>query len=134
VMQVRNNYVKEVYNGDLGRITGFDDEHRCLLVEIDGREIRYERGEADEIVLAYAASIHKAQGCEYPAVVVPMVTQHYMLLQRNLLYTAVTRGKQLVVLVGQPKAINIAIHNDKTDLRYTRLAERVREAIAAVRE
>jgi exodeoxyribonuclease V alpha subunit len=129
VMQVRNDYVKEVYNGDLGRITGFDDEHRCLLVEIDGRAIRYERGEADEIVLAYAASIHKAQGCEYPAVVVPMVTQHYMLLQRNLLYTAVTRGKQLVVLVGQPKAINIAIHNDKTLVRYTRLAERVRESV-----
>jgi exodeoxyribonuclease V alpha subunit len=127
VMQVRNNYTKEVYNGDLGRVTGFDDENRRLLVEIDGRGIGYERGEADEIVLAYAASIHKAQGCEYPAVVVPMVTQHYMLLQRNLLYTAVTRGKQLVVLVGQAKAINIAIHNDKTDLRYTHLATRLRE-------
>ena len=125
VMQVRNNYVKEVYNGDLGRVTGFDDEKRLLLVEIDGRTIAYERGEADEIVLAYAASIHKAQGCEYPAVVVPMVTQHYMLLQRNLLYTAVTRGKQLVVLVGQAKAINIAIHNDKTFLRYTHLAARL---------
>lgn len=127
VMQVKNNYTKEVFNGDLGRVTGFDDQERRLLVEIDGRAIAYERGEADEIVLAYAASIHKAQGSEYPAVIVPVVTQHYMLLQRNLLYTAVTRGKQLVVLVGQPKAINIAIHNDKTDLRYTHLTTRLRE-------
>ncbi|MBN1919542.1 MAG: AAA family ATPase, partial [Verrucomicrobia bacterium] len=127
VMQIKNNYTKEVFNGDLGRVTGFDAQERRLHVEIDGRTIAYERGEADEIVLAYAASIHKAQGCEYPAVVVPMVTQHYMLLQRNLLYTAVTRGKKLVVLVGQPRAINIAIHNDKTDLRYTHLAVRLRE-------
>jgi len=132
VMQVRNNYTKEVYNGDLGRVTGFDDEHRRLLVEIDGRTIAYERGEADEIVLAYAASIHKAQGCEYPAVVVPMVTQHYMLLQRNLLYTAVTRGKQLVVLVGQPKAINIAVKTEKTFRRYTHLADRLRAAMRLV--
>jgi len=134
VMQVRNNYVKEVYNGDLGRVTGFDDEKRLLHVEIDGRTIPYERGDADEIVLAYAASIHKAQGCEYPAVVVPMVTQHYMLLQRNLLYTAVTRAKRLVVLVGQPKAINIAIHNDKTFLRYTHLTDRLRQRISAGRD
>jgi len=130
VMQIRNNYTKDVYNGDLGRITGFDDENRRLLVDIDGRTIAYERGEVDEIMLAYAASIHKAQGCEYPAVVVPMVTQHYMLLQRNLLYTAVTRGQKLVVLVGQPKAINIAVHNDKTDLRHTHLAVRLRTTMS----
>jgi exodeoxyribonuclease V alpha subunit len=126
VMQIANNYDKEVYNGDIGRITGIDTEGQEVLVSIDGREIPYDFSELDELVHAYAVSIHKSQGSEYPAVVIPILTQHYILLQRNLLYTGVTRGKRLVVIVGTKKALAIAIRNNKTEERYTRLAERLR--------
>ena len=95
-------------------------------VDFQNRLVEYKKGESDQIVLAYAASIHKSQGSEYPAVVVPIVTQHYMLLQRNLLYTAVTRGKKLVVLVGTKNAVNIAVKNDKTERRFTHLEEYLR--------
>jgi exodeoxyribonuclease V alpha subunit len=125
VMQIANNYDKEVFNGDIGRITGIDSEAQEILVSIDGREIAYDFAELDELTHAFAVSIHKSQGSEYPAVVIPILTQHYILLQRNLLYTGVTRGKKLVVLVGTKKALAIAIRNDKTEKRYTLLSARV---------
>jgi exodeoxyribonuclease V alpha subunit len=109
VMQVENDYDREVYNGDLGIVQRIDDEEGELVVLFDGREVSYGFGELDELVLAYATTIHKSQGSEYPAVVIPLMTQHYMMLARNLLYTAVTRGKRLVVLVGQRKALAIAV-------------------------
>jgi len=125
VMQIVNDYDKEVYNGDIGRITGIDREAQEVTVVIDGREILYDFSELDALVLAYAVSIHKSQGSEYPAVVIPILTQHYILLQRNLLYTAVTRGKKLVVLIGTKKALSIAVGNNRTEDRYTRLSERI---------
>ena len=129
VMQVRNNYDKEVFNGDIGTIQNIDQELREVIISFDGRDIPYDFFELDEIVLAYAISVHKSQGSEYPAVVIPVTTQHYMLLQRNLIYTAVTRGKQLVVMVGSEKALRIAVKNDKTEHRYTRLQERLKSNV-----
>ena len=121
VMQIVNNYDKEVYNGDIGRIATIDEEAREVKVTIDDRDIIYDYSDLDEIVHAYAISIHKSQGSEYPAVVIPILTQHYILLQRNLLYTGVTRGKKLVVIVGTKKAMAIAVKNNKTEKRYTLL-------------
>ena len=109
VMQVVNDYEKEVFNGDLGLVKAIDAEAGELVVDFDGREVAYDFGELDELVLAYATTVHKAQGSEYPAVVIPLTTQHYPMLQRNLLYTGVTRGRKLVVLVAQPKAVAIAV-------------------------
>ena len=123
VMQVVNDYDKEVFNGDLGRVRTIDLEAGELLAEFDGREVPYEFGELDELVLAYATTVHKAQGSEYPAVVIPVTTQHHPMLQRNLLYTAVTRGRQLVVLVAQPKAVAIAVKGKLTRRRWTKLRE-----------
>lgn len=125
VMQITNNYDKEVYNGDIGRITAIDPEAQELTVLVDDRSIRYDYSELDELVHAYAISIHKSQGSEYPAVVIPILMQHYVLLQRNLLYTAVTRGKKLVVIVGTKKALAVAIGNNKTEKRYTLLRQRI---------
>jgi exodeoxyribonuclease V alpha subunit len=125
VMQIRNNYDKEVFNGDIGRITRINREDQEVIVDYDGRMVSYEYAELDEIVTAYAVSVHKSQGSEYQAVVMPILTQHYMLLQRNLLYTGITRGKKLVVLVGTRKAIAIAVNNDKQQRRYTLLRERL---------
>ena len=125
VMQITNNYDKEVYNGDIGRITAIDEEAQEVKVLIDDREVVYDFSDLDELVHAYAISIHKAQGSEYPAVVIPILTQHYVLLQRNLLYTGVTRGRKLVVLVGTKKAIAIAVKNNKTEKRYTLLKDRL---------
>ncbi len=126
VMQTRNNYDKEIFNGDMGRIVRIDMENQEILVDVDGRRIPYDFSEMDELVLAYAVTVHKAQGSEYPAVVFPLLTQHYMMLQRNLLYTAITRARKLVVLVGSKKALAMAIKNDKTQRRHTLLAERLR--------
>jgi exodeoxyribonuclease V alpha subunit len=125
VMQIRNNYDKDVFNGDIGRIVDLDPENRSLAVDFDGRRVVLEATELEEIVPAYAISIHKSQGSEYTAVVIPILTQHYILLQRNLLYTAVTRGKQLVVLVGSKKALAIAVNNSTTQQRHTALASRL---------
>jgi exodeoxyribonuclease V alpha subunit len=125
VMQIRNNYDKDVYNGDIGRITKIDREEQEVYVNFDGKLTGYDFSELDELVLAYATSVHKAQGSEYPAVVIPILIQHYVLLQRNLLYTGITRGKKLVVLVGTKKALAIAVHNNKPQLRYTLLKERL---------
>lgn len=125
VMQIRNNYDKEVFNGDIGWIRQVDEEDQTLVVEIDGRPLVYDRDELDELTLAYASSIHKAQGSEYPAVVVLMATQHFKLLQRNLIYTAITRARKLVCLVGSPRAVGMAIRNRQHHERYTTLAERL---------
>ena len=126
VMQIKNNYDKEVFNGDLGRISSIDSETRDVTVSFDGRVVAYDFTDLDEIVLAYAVSVHKSQGSEYPAVIIPILTQHYVLLQRNLIYTAVTRGRRLVVLVGTKKALVIGVKNDKTRKRYTRLSQRLK--------
>ena len=128
VMQIRNNYDKEVFNGDMGHINALDLEEQSLVLGIDDRTVTYDFLELDELVHAYAVSIHKAQGSEFPAVVVPMLTTHYMMLQRNLLYTAVTRAQKLVVLVGSPRAIAVAVHNDRANERHSGLAERLRRA------
>jgi exodeoxyribonuclease V alpha subunit len=125
VMQIRNNYEKDVYNGDMGRITTIDLEMHQVSAVFDGRTVVYDFLELDELVHAYAVSVHKSQGSEFPAVVIPVLTSHYMMLQRNLLYTAVTRARQLAILVGQPKAISIAVRNGKVAERYTGLAERL---------
>lgn len=126
VMQTTNNYQKDVFNGDVGDIVHLKPVEQVLTVDIDGRAVDYSFLELDELVLAYAISVHKAQGSEYPAVVIPLLTQHYMMLQRNLLYTAVTRARQLVVIVGSPRAIAIAVRNNRVAARYTGLAERLR--------
>ena len=131
VMQTRNNYDKEVYNGDIGRVVRIDLENQIMVVNIDGRPVPYDFSELDELVHAYAVSVHKSQGSEYPAVVMPVLTQHYLMLQRNLLYTAVTRAKELVVLVGTKKAIAIAVRNDKIAHRHTALDIRLRETFAS---
>ncbi|MBW2370343.1 MAG: ATP-dependent RecD-like DNA helicase [Deltaproteobacteria bacterium] len=125
VMQIRNNYDKEVYNGDIGRITRIDPDMQTLTVSFENRPVAYDFAELDELVLAYAVSVHKAQGSEYPVVIMPVLIQHYMLLQRNLIYTAVTRGRQLVVLVGTKKALAISVRNNKTEKRHTRLTHRL---------
>jgi exodeoxyribonuclease V alpha subunit len=125
VMQVRNNYDKEVFNGDIGRITRIDHEAQEVAVSIDGREVIYEFADLDEVVPAYAVSIHKSQGSEYPVVVIPILTQHYVLLQRNLVYTAITRGRKLVIVIGSKRAMGIAVRNNKTQKRYTRLRSRL---------
>lgn len=129
VMQVRNNYDKELFNGDIGRIVWIDADAQKLAAAFDGREVGFDFPELDEIVLAYAVSVHKAQGSEFPAVVMPVLTQHYLLLQRNLLYTAVTRGRRLVVLVGTRKALAMAVKNDRPNQRHTRLAQRLRARV-----
>ncbi|HFE65945.1 MAG TPA: ATP-dependent RecD-like DNA helicase, partial [Chloroflexi bacterium] len=121
VMQTANNYDKNVYNGDIGRITAMDVVQQTVTVSIDGAPVMYDFLEMDELVHAYAISVHKSQGAEYPCVVMPAATQHYMMLQRNLLYTAVTRAKKLVILVGTRKAIAIAVKNNKTTQRHTAL-------------
>ena len=126
VMQVRNNYDKDVFNGDIGRIASVSNEERELTVRIDGREVSYDFGELDELAHAFAVSVHKAQGSEYPAVVFPVLTQHYILLQRNLIYTALTRARRLAVIVGTRRALAIGIKNTGTERRYTRLADRLK--------
>jgi exodeoxyribonuclease V alpha subunit len=123
VMQVENDYDKEVYNGDLGVVSRIDMEEGELSIDFDGREVTYGFGDLDELVLAYATTIHKAQGSEYPAVVIPLSTQHYPMLQRNLVYTGVTRGKRLVVLVGQRKALAIAVKGNRAKRRWSKLQE-----------
>jgi exodeoxyribonuclease V alpha subunit len=133
VIQTRNNYEKDVYNGDIGRIVRIDREMQEARVDFDGRIIPYDFNELDELILAYAISVHKSQGSEYPAVIIPVLTQHYLLLQRNLIYTAITRGKKLVYMIGTKKALSIAIRNDKTRKRYSLLAERLREAVKDVK-
>ncbi len=122
-MQIENDYDKDVYNGDVGTVKSIDMEEQELTAGFDGRTIVYGFGELDMLVPAYAATIHKSQGSEYPAVVIPVLTQHYAMLQRNLLYTGITRDKRLVVLVGQKKAAAIAVKNVSGRRRWSKLNE-----------
>ncbi|MDO5296378.1 MAG: ATP-dependent RecD-like DNA helicase [bacterium] len=126
VMQIRNNYEKEVFNGDIGAVSSVNLEDRELTVNFEGREVTYDVSELDELVLAYAATIHKSQGSEYPIVVMPILMTHYVMLQRNLIYTGVTRAKKVLVMVGTKKAVSIAVKNVTVDKRNTLLAERLR--------
>ncbi len=129
VMQIRNNYDKDIFNGDIGRISYINPKERSLSVNFDGEVKVYEFDELDELTPAYAISIHKSQGSEYPAVVIPVMMQHYIMLQRNLVYTGVTRGKKLVVLVGESRALQMAIKNNKTSRRNTWLAQRLAQGM-----
>jgi exodeoxyribonuclease V alpha subunit len=122
-MQIENDYDKEVYNGDIGFVEAVDLAEGELTASFDGRAVTYEFGELDTLVPAYAATIHKSQGSAYLAVVIPVMTQHYAMLQRNLLYTGITRGTRLVVLVGQKKAVAIAVRNVSGRRRWSKLAE-----------
>ncbi|KHK01666.1 SF1B family DNA helicase RecD2 [Desulfovibrio sp. TomC] len=126
VMQIKNDYDREVFNGDIGRIARIDSEEQEVVLAIDGREVKYEYSDLDELVLAYGVSIHKSQGSEYPAIVIPIMMQHYIMLQRNLIYTGITRGRKLVVLVGQKKALGMAVRNNKTSFRNTYLDKRLK--------
>jgi exodeoxyribonuclease V alpha subunit len=126
LMATRNNYDKETFNGDIGRLIAIDLEDQTLTVNFEGRTVTYDWLEADELVHAFAVSVHKSQGSEYPAVVLPLMTQHYMMLQRNLLYTAITRAKKLCVLVGSRRAIAMAIKNATVTERYSGLEARLR--------
>ena len=130
VLQQVNNYDKEVFNGDIGRISHIDLEEGSVHVDIEGRTVLYAFGELDELALAYATTIHKSQGSEYPAVVIPLSTQHFTLLERNLLYTGVTRGKRLVVIIAQPKALGMAVRTVRAHQRLTNLARRLRPPAA----
>jgi exodeoxyribonuclease V alpha subunit len=128
VIQTVNNYDKDVFNGDIGRIARIDEEEGLVHIDFDGRRVEYETGELDEVSLAYATTIHKSQGSEYPAVVIPLAMQHYLLLERNLLYTAVTRGKQLVVVIGQTRALAMAVQRLGSGKRLTKLQARMQTA------
>jgi exodeoxyribonuclease V alpha subunit len=127
VIQTVNNYDKDVFNGDIGHVAQVDAEEGVITLNFDGKAVAYDLGELDEVALAYTTTVHKSQGSEYPAVVIPLATQHYPMLERNLLYTGVTRGKQLVVLIGQPKALAIAVRTLRSIRRLTNLAERLRQ-------
>ena len=125
VIQIRNNCEKEVFNGDIGRIVSSGNKGGFMVQFPPSKQVNYDTGDLSELVLAYAVTIHKSQGSEYPVVVIPLLTQHYMMLQRNLLYTALTRAKDLAVIVGTKKAVAIAVSNDKVEDRYTLLSERI---------
>ena len=127
MLQTVNNYDKDVFNGDLGRVARLDLNAGNLTVAYDEGEVDYDFSELDELLPAYAISVHRSQGSEYPCVVIPVMTQHYLMLQRNLIYTAVTRARKLAVLVGSPKAIAIAVKNQKSTERHTALADRLRD-------
>ncbi|MGH7886783.1 MAG: ATP-dependent DNA helicase, partial [Candidatus Binatia bacterium] len=129
VMQLRNNYDKGVFNGDLGRIVSIDREDGKIQVDFDDKRVAYEADEWDEISLAYATSIHKSQGSEYPVVILPLHTSHYMMLYRSILYTAVTRAKSLVIVVGSRKALGMAIRNVRVENRNTGLKEKLLAAM-----
>jgi len=129
VMQTQNNYDKETFNGDIGFVFSIDPVNHTMTIDFEGRAVLYDWSEADQLVLAYAVSVHKSQGSEFPAVVIPIITQHYMMLQRNLLYTAITRARELCVLVGSRRAIGIAVRNNRVARRYTALDWRLRERL-----
>ena len=129
VLQTENNYDKDVFNGDIGQIVTIDPDEREVAVRFDQREARYDYGELDELSLAYAITIHKSQGSEFPVVVIPLAMQQYLLLQRNLIYTAITRGKQLVIVIGQTKALAAAVRNNRTGQRFSGLLARLKSAL-----
>ena len=124
-MQIKNNYDKEIFNGDIGNIQNVDLENRTLSVQFDDRLIEYETSDLDELTLAYATTIHKAQGSEYPIVVMPILMTHYVMLQRNMIYTGITRAKKLFVLIGSQKALRYCVRNVTVTKRNTMLKERL---------
>jgi len=126
VMQTANDYDKDVFNGDIGFIRGVDQDAQEVVIDFDGRPVTYDFGELDELLPAYATTIHKAQRSEFPAVVIPLSTQHYLMLRRNLLYTGITRARKLVVLVGQRRALAIAVKDSRTERRWSKLNEWLR--------
>ena len=126
MIQTRNNYEKEVFNGDIGHIAEITTEPSHVIVAFDGNQrVNYEPGELDELQLAYAITIHKSQGSEFPAVVIPLAGQQFVLLQRNLLYTGITRGRKLVIVVGERRALEMAVRNEQSSRRFTGLADRL---------
>ncbi len=127
VMQLRNDYEKDVFNGDIGRVASFDSEEQSLWVDFDGRTVAYEGLELEDLELAYAVTVHKSQGSEYPAVIVVLLNEHYVMLQRNLLYTALSRGRKVVVLAGDMRAVSVAVGNARMAVRHTRLAALLRD-------
>ena len=129
VMQIRNNYEKEVFNGDIGVVEAADREERELKVRFDERTVTYDVTELDELVLAYATTIHKSQGSEYPVVVMPVLMNHFVMLQRNLIYTGITRAKKALVIVGTKRALAYAVKNMTVSQRNTMLKERIRAFI-----
>ena len=131
VMQLRNDYDKNIFNGDVGRISSIEPEGVGMTVRFDDREVALEASDLDDLVLAYACTVHKSQGSEYPAVVIPLLTTHFIMLSKNLLYTAVTRGKRLVVLVCDPRALEIALSGRRREQRRTSLAARLARAARA---
>jgi exodeoxyribonuclease V alpha subunit len=126
VMQLRNNYNKEVFNGDGGQVESLDQETQEMIVNFEGRPVGYDFSELDELTLAYAITIHKAQGSEFPAVIIPLTSGHHIMLRRNLLYTGLTRGRRLVILIGSARALAAAVANDREQVRRSRLADKLR--------
>ncbi|HJO61360.1 MAG TPA: ATP-binding domain-containing protein, partial [Desulfobacterales bacterium] len=125
VMQLKNNYQKEIFNGDIGRVTSVQAGEERLLVDYFGRSVSYDFSESNKLTLAYAIAVHKSQGSEYPVIIVPIMGQHFALLNRSLLYTALTRGKKLVVLIGTSRALEIALKNNQPQKRMTNLSVRL---------
>jgi exodeoxyribonuclease V alpha subunit len=125
-MQIRNNYDKKVFNGDMGRIIHIDPKNKMFKVKFEDRLAEYEFVEADQIVLSYAVTVHKSQGSEFPVVIMPILTQHYIMLQRNLLYTGMTRAKKLMILIGNRKALSMAVNNARMEPRFSRLRARLK--------
>jgi exodeoxyribonuclease V alpha subunit len=132
VIQTENNYKKEVFNGDIGAIEKIDPVEQEVFIRYDDRLVTYDYGELDEVSLAYAITIHKAQGSEFPAVVIPVAMQHFMLLERNLIYTGITRARKFLVVVGQRKALGLAVRNDQSRKRYSGLLSSLKEAVRLV--
>ena len=126
-MQIRNNYDYDVFNGDIGRVVAIEHIDKKVRIQFPDKQVAYDTADLGELVLAYATTIHKAQGSEYPVVVIPLHTQHYLMLQRNLLYTGITRAKECVVIVGTKQALGICIRNNQVMKRNSYLAERLRE-------
>ena len=127
VMQIKNNYDKNVFNGDVGTVVDVNADERILSVVFDKEVVSYEGGDINELVLSYACTIHKSQGSEYPVVVMPLMMSHYIMLQRNLVYTGITRAKKICILIGDTKALRMAVHNQVVTERNTRLKERLNE-------
>jgi exodeoxyribonuclease V alpha subunit len=130
VMHLRNNYQKEVFNGEIGMVCDADPRQGRWVVDYDDRQVAYDEAELDELSLAYAISVHKSQGSEYPVIILPLVTQHYIMLQRNLLYTALTRARQMVVLIGSPKAVRVAVQTDRPQRRQSLLSWRLNPSVS----
>jgi exodeoxyribonuclease V alpha subunit len=128
-MQLKNNYEKEVFNGDIGKIVKINEKEEIIEVNFPEKIVTYQGQDINQITLAYAVSVHKSQGTEYPVILMPLLVSHYLMLQRNLLYTGLTRAKKLAIIVGEKKALAIAIKNDKMAKRYTKLKERIASVI-----